>query len=62
MMLLLLFAMEVLHKVSAADNGQPILAVQLQPPQEVFPEARSLCNGCCRREAGLLALAQTKGL
>ena len=42
MMLLLLFGMEVVHKVSAADNSQPILAVQLQPPQELFPEARGV--------------------
>ena len=38
---LLLFAgVEVMRKASAADNGQPILAVQLQPPEELFPEAR----------------------
>ena len=28
--------------MSATDNGQPILAVQLQPPQELFPEAQGV--------------------
>ena len=48
---------EVLRKVSAADNGQPILAVQLQPPQELFSEARSgvFADVCYRGDADLLA-------